>query len=187
MGAIIYGVKSIRVTPLLDTGAADPSATAITSTKVQTINITPAYVDGNQADLRGGDAIVASIQEEDVFKGVNLAMSLATAEADLKVAMVGGTTDSDEKWSAPVDSTEMPYPFKLEVWATNYTESDSESTASGYIKHDFAFCKRGRLGNKDLDQQAFSNENYTFEARRNDSDPSDIGPAWEHDIVTSIV
>ena len=184
--AVLYGVKSIRVTPLLDTGAPDASATAITSTKIQTINITPAYIDGNQADLRGGDAIVASIQEEDTFKGVNLAMSLATVEADLKAAMVGGV-DATNKWSAPKDSTEMPYPFKLEVWVTNYTESDSESTADGYVKHDFAFCKRGRLGNKDLDQQAFSNEQYTFEARKNSSDPSDIKPAWEHDEVVSIV
>lgn len=184
--AVLYGVKQIRVTPLLDTGAADPSASAITSTKVQTINITPAYVDGAQADLRGGDAIVASIQEEDTFKGVNLTMSLATVEADLKAAMVGGVVASN-KWSAPVDSTEMPYPFKLEVWVTNYTESDSDSTADGYVKHDFAFCKRGRLGNKDLDQQAFSTEQYTFEARKNSSNPSSIEPAWEHDVVASIV
>jgi hypothetical protein len=184
--AVIYGVKQIRIESLLDTGAADPSSSAITSTKVQTINISPAYVDGAQADLRGGDAIVASIQEEDTFKGVNLTMSLATVEADIKAAIVGGSVTTN-KWEAPVDSTEMPYPFKLEVWATNYTESDSDSTADGYIKHTFAFCKRGRLGNKDLDQQAFSNEQYTFEARKNSSDPSSILPAWEHDEVASIV
>ena len=183
--SVIYGVKQIRVTSLLDTGAADPSASPITSDKIQTINITPAYVDGNQADLRGGDAIVASIQEEDTFKGVNLTMSLAIIEAELKAAMVGGTV-STEKWSAPIDATEMPYPFHLEVWATNYTESDSDSTADGYVKHDFYFCKRGRLGSKDLDQQAFSTEQYTFEARKNSSDPSDILPAWEHDEVASI-
>jgi hypothetical protein len=184
--AVIYGVRSIRVTPLLDTGAADPSAVAIESTKIQTINITPAYVDGNQADLRGGDAIVATIQEEDVFKGVDLSMNLATVEADIKAAMVGGTA-TDDKWESPKDSTEMPYPYKLEAWVTNYTESDSESTADGYVKHTFNFCKRGKLGGKDMDQQAFSIENYTCEARRNDSDPSDILAAWEHEEVASIV
>jgi hypothetical protein len=183
--AVIYGVKQIRVTPLLDTGAPDASATAITSTKIQKINITDIYIDGNQADLRGGDAVVASIQEDDIYKGENLSMSLATAEADLKAAMAGGTA-TDDKWEAPKDATEMPYPYKLEVWATNFTESDSESVADGYIYHIFAFCKRGRLGGKDMDQQAFSVENYTCEARRNDSDPSDIKAAWEHDIVESI-
>ena len=183
--AVIYGVKQIRVTPLLDTGAADASATAITSTKIQRINITDVYIDGNQADLRGGDTVVASIQEDDIYKGENLSMSLATAEADLKAAMVGGTA-TDDKWEAPKDATEMAYPYKLEVWATNFTESDSESITDGYIYHVFAFCKRGRLGGKDMDQQAFSIENYTCEARRNDSNPSDIKSAWEHDIVETI-
>jgi len=183
--SVLYGVKQIRVTPLLDTGAADPSASAITSTKIQTINIVPAYVDGNQADLRGGDAIVASIQEEDTFKGVNLTMDIATVEADLKAAIVGGTV-TDSKWEVPKDATEMPYPFKLEVWVTNYTESDSDSTADGYVKHTFNFCKRGRLGNKDLGQQAFSTEQYTCEARENSSDPSAILPAWELEEVASI-
>lgn len=184
--AVLYGVRQIRVTPLLTTGAADPSASAITSTNIQTINITPAYIDGVESTLRGGDSVTAIIQEDDIFRGVNLSMNLATADAELKQAMVGGTYDDDEGWAAPVDDTEMPYPYKLEVWQANYTESDSESTADGFIKHTFNFCKRGRLGGKDMDQQAFSTENYTCEARRNESDPSDIGPAWEHDIVESI-
>ncbi len=184
--AVLYGVRQIRVTPLLEDGSADASASAITSTKIQTIEISPIYIDGNQADLRGGDGVVASIQEEDVFKGVNLTMDLATVEANLKAAIVGGTVATN-KWSAPIDDTEMPYPFKLEVWQANYDESDSESLQDGYIKHDFAFCKRGRLSTKSMGQQAFSTEQYTFEARRNESDPSNIVAAWEHDEVASIV
>jgi hypothetical protein len=183
--AVIYGVKQIRVTPLLDTGAADPSAVAIVSTKIQKINITDVYIDGNQADLRGGDTVVASVQEDDIYKGHNLSMSLATVEPELKAAMVGGTVTGN-KWEAPKDATEMPYPYKLEAWVTNYTESDSESTADGYVKHTFNFCKRGRMAGKDMDQQAFSIENYTCEARRNSSDPSDILAPWEHDEVASI-
>ena len=183
--AVLYGVRQVRVTPLLEDGSADGSATAITSTVIQTINITDVYIDGNQADLRGGDAVVASIQEADVYKGENLTMNLATVEADLKAAMVGGVAVAD-KWSAPVDATEMPYPYYLEVWQANYTESDSESTQDGFIYHEFAFCKRGRLAGKDMDQQAFSLEKYTCEARRNESNPSDIKPAWEHDIVAAI-
>lgn len=184
MGAI-YGVRQIRVTPLLDSGAEDASAEAIISTKIQTINITDVYIDGAQNDLRGGDGVVASIQEDDIYKGHNLTMSLALAEPDLKAAIVGGTV-ADDKWSAPVDATEMPYPFKLEVWQANYTESDSESTQDGFIYHEFGFCKRGRMAGKDMGQQAFSLENYTCEARRNESDASDILPPWEHDIVESI-
>jgi hypothetical protein len=182
---IMYGVRQIRVTPLLLTGAPDGSASPIVSTKIQTLDISPAYIDGSVATLRGGDKVVAEIQEEDVFKGVNITINMATAEAKLKAAMVGGT-ESDGKWSAPKDATEMPYPFKLEVWQANYTESE-ESIQDGFIKHEFDFCKRGRLGGKSITQQEFSTEQYTFEARRNTSNPTDIKPAWDHEKVASIV
>ena len=185
--AVLYGVRQIRVQALQEDGSADPSTSPVTSTQIQTINITPAYIDGMESTLRGGDGVTSIIQEDDIFRGVNLSMNLATVEAELKQIMVGGTYTADDQWEAPVNDDEMPYPYHLEVWQQNYTESDSESTADGFIKHDFYFCKRGRLGGKDMDQQAFSVENYTCEARRNESDPSDIQPAWEHDIVASIV
>lgn len=183
---ILYGIRQIRVTPLLANGAADGSAVPITSTKIQTLDLAAAYTDGNAATLRGGDSVIAEIQEEDTFKGLNVTIDLATVEAAIKAAMVGGTVASD-KWSAPKDSTEMPYPFKLEAWQANYTESDSDSTQDGFIKHEFAFCKRGKLGSKNITQQAFSTEQYTFEARKNSSNPSSILPAWDHNKVASIV
>jgi len=184
--AVLYGVRQIRVTPLLENGAPDGSASAITSTKIQKIGITDVYIDGNQTNLRGGDSVVASVQESDIYKGENLVMNIATVEPELKAAMVGGVVVGN-KWSAPKDATEMPYPYHLEVWQANETESDSESTQDGFVYHDFAFCKRGRMAGKDMDQQAFSVENYSCEARRNESDPSDIKPPWEHDEVASIV
>ncbi len=186
MSYAIYGVRQIRVTPLLEDGSPDASATAITSTKIQKIGMTDVYIDGNAATLRGGDSVVAEIQEDDIYKGHNLTMNLAVVEPNLKAAIVGGVVASN-KWSAPKDATEMPYPFKLEVWQAKYTESDSGSLQDGYYYHVFPFCKRGRMAGKDMDQQAFSLENYTCEARRNESDPSDIKAPWEHDEVASIV
>jgi hypothetical protein len=184
--ALLEGIREIRVTPLLEDGSADPSAEAITSELIQSLDIAPAYVDGAEIIQRGGDAIKAVVKEDDTFLGVNLTINLAGVEVELKAAIVGGTV-TDTKWEAPKDDTEMPYPFLLEVWQANYTESDSESTADGFVKHTFNYCKRGRLGSRSAAQQAFSNEQYTVEARRNESDPSDIGAAWEHEEVESIV
>jgi hypothetical protein len=182
---ILYGVRQVRVTPLQDDGSADPSASAIESTRIQQIDMSAVYIDGNGATLRGGDSVVTEIQEEDIYKGQNLTIDLATVEPELKAAMVGGTVTED-KWEAPKDATEMPYPFKLEVWQANYEASDSDATQDGYIYHVFAFCKRGRMGSKNMAQQSFSLEQYTCEARRNQSDPSDIKAPWEHDIVEDI-
>lgn len=183
--ALIEGIRQIRVTAELDTGAADGSATATTSTMIQSMDISPAYIDGTEIIQRGGDTIKAVVKEDDTFLGVNITLNLAACEPDLKVLMVGGTVTSN-KWESPKDDTEMPYPFRLEVWQAVFTESDSESTQDGFIKHEFSFCKRGRLGSRNAAQQAFSNEQYTFEARRNESDPSDIESAWTHDEVASI-
>ena len=183
--ALIEGIRSIRVTALLDDGSSDGSATPVTSTMIQSMDIAPAYLDGAEIIQRGGDAIKAVVKEEDTFLGVNITLNLAAVEEDLKVLMVGGTV-TDTLWESPKDSTEMPYPFLLEVWQANYTESESESTQDGFIKHTFNYCKRGRLGSRNAAQQAFSNEQYTFEARTNESNPSDIGAAWEHEEVASI-
>jgi len=181
----MYGIRQIRVTPLLDDGSADASAEAITSTMIQQIAMASVYIDGAEVIQRGGDNIKAVVKEDDTYRGENLTLDLAAVEPELKAAIVGGTV-TDDKWEAPKDSTEMPYPFKLEAWQAVETESESESTQDGFIKHTFNYCKRGRLGSSNASQQSFTNEQYTVEARVNESDPSDIGAAWEHEEAAAI-
>ena len=183
--AVLYGIRQIRWTPLLDGGGEDASATPIDSTNIQSMDITPIYADGNEAIQRGGDDIVAIVKEEDKYLGCDLTLALAQFEGQLKAAIVGGTSTDDDQWSAPVDDTEMPYPGRLQVWVANYTESDSESTQDGFILYTFNYCI-GRLGTSNPADRAFTNEQFTIRARRNDSDPSDIGAAVEMEVVESI-
>ncbi len=181
----MYGVKQIRWTPELDGGGADGSATPITSTKIQQMGVAPVYVDGTEVIQRGGDDIVAIKKEDDKFRGVDLTLDFAALEPTLKAAIAGGTVSGD-KWSAPKDDTEMPFPGRLEVWQENETESDSESSADGFVKHEFSYCI-GRLGSTNGNQQAFSNEQFVIRARRNDSDPSNPESAWTEEEVAAIV
>lgn len=183
---LLEGIRKIRVTAELDTGAADGSATAVTSEAIQEMGYSPVYVDNPQLIQRGGDSILAVIQEDPSFLGVDLNINMAALELALKVLMAGGTV-AGTKWSAPADDTEMPYPFRLEAWVANYTESDSESTQDGFIKYEFAFCKRGKLGSGSSAQQAFTNDIFTAEARKNSSDPSSIEPAITQEKVSAIV
>ena len=184
--ALVEGIRQVRVLAELEDGAPDGSAEAVNSTMIQSMDIAPVYIDGAEVIQRGGDDIVAVVKEDDNFLGVNITLNLAAVENALKVLIVGGTVVGD-KWEAPKDDSEMPFPFRLKVWQANFTESDSESTQDGFIEHEFAYCKRGRLGSRAAGQQAFSNEQYTLEARRNESNPSDIEGAWTHDEVASIV
>jgi hypothetical protein len=189
--ALIEGIRQIRVLAENDDGSANGSATAVNSTMIQSMDIAPAYIDGAEIIQRGGDAIKAVVKEDDNFLGVNITLNLAAVEATLKALIVGGAveigTDGNDKWIAPREDTEMPYPFRLIVWQAVFTESDSESTQDGFIEHEFSYCKRGRLGSRSAGQQAFSNEQYTLEARCNESDPSNIEGAWTHDEVDAIV
>jgi hypothetical protein len=182
--AILYGIRQIRVTAELDGGGADGSATPITSTMIQQMSLTPVYIDGAEVIQRGGDDIKAVVKEDDTFRGVDLTLDFADLEPTLKAAIAGGTVTGD-KWEAPKSTTENPYPFRLEVWQAVETESDSESTQDGFIKHEFAYCQ-GRLGSLNANQQAFSNDQFTIRARRNDSNPSSVEAAWTTDEVTSI-
>jgi hypothetical protein len=182
---VIYGANQIRVTNLLSDGSPDGSAVAVTNDDIQSIDIGAVYIDGNEATLRGGDAIKAIVKEDSTFVGFNLTLKVATIDYALRKAIVGGTGDSDN-WSAPKSDSEMPNPFKLELWCKNYTESDSESTQNGFVKYTFNFCK-GKLGSHTAADQSFAGDEFTIEARRNDSNPTSIGPAVEMEEVSSIV
>jgi len=187
--AVLYGINQIKVTPELPGGGVDGSAVAIPSDDIQSMDITPVYVDGNEATLRGGDSIKAVVKEEDTFRGVDITISNATFNAELKKAIVGGTVTGavgSEKWSAPDGEPENdPFPFRLEVWVTNYTKSDSESTEDGFIEYVFAFCK-GRLGSQGPADQVFAVDQFVIRARRNESNPSLIEPAITEEEVAEI-
>lgn len=183
--AILYGVRQIRVLSELDSGGADGSASAINSSMIQQMGLAPVYIDGAEVIQRGGDAIKAIVKEDDNFVGVDLTLDFAAFEPALKLAVAGGSVTGD-KWSAPKDDTEKPYPFRLKVWQTIETESDSESTENGFMEHEFSFCK-GRLGSISGNQQNFANDQFTVRCRKNTSNPSNIESAWTHDEVQSIV
>ena len=183
--AILYGVRQLRVLSELDSGAADGSAVAINSTMIQQMGLTPVYIDGAETIQRGGDSIKAIVKEDDNFVGVDLTLDFAALEPALKLAIAGGAVVGN-KWSAPKDDTENPYPFRLKVWQTVETESDSESTEDGFVEHEFAFCK-GKLGSITGNQQAFTNDQFTVRCRKNASNPSSIEAAWTTDEVSAIV
>lgn len=183
--AVLYGIRQFRVTPELEGGGVDGSAVPIVSDDIQSMDITPVYIDGNEAILRGGDSIKAVVKEEDTFRGVDITIANAVFDAALKAAIAGGTVDGD-KWLAPASNLENPYPFRLEVWVANYTESDSESTEDGFILYEFAFCK-GRLGSQGPADQVFTIDQFVIRARRNESNPSLIEPAITEEEVAEIV
>ena len=49
--SVLNGIRQIRVTGLLADGSTDGSAVPITDNSIQSLDIAPVYVDGNEAIL----------------------------------------------------------------------------------------------------------------------------------------
>lgn len=183
---LLEGIHQIRVLSELVSGAADGSATPINSVAIQSMKWAPVYQNGSQVVQRGGDNILAVVEEDDTFLGYEITLDMAALEPALKAAIAGGTVVAN-KYAAPKDDTEMPYPFRLKAWTKNFTESDSLSTQDGFIEFEFPFCKKGKFGSSDASQEKFLNDSFTFIARKNSSNPSSIESALTHDKVSAIV
>ena len=182
---IVYGVRQVRIKGLLATGAADASATEYDIDKPQRLGKAAVYVNGEQSIQRGGDAIVAVINEDDKFMGVDLTLTLAALIPEVDETICGGTaTPASGKWESPKSSSEDAYPFEMTVWIANYTSSDANSPQDGFIKKTYPMCKGRRASDENADK-TFGAPSYTIEARRNDSG-SPILPAVTYEKVDAI-
>jgi hypothetical protein len=186
VGDFYNSIKQLRVTELLDTGADDPSAVAVVSTLPKELSISPVYIDGEEKEQRGGDAVVCTITEQDTFKGVDLELTVATLEYSLKEAIAGGTLVMDGPdvvgWES---SNTLPGPFKLEVWVPHYTTpvGEVEGALDGYLKILFPYCM-GRLADHDHTDKNFGEDKFSIKARPN---PNSGDGAMKEEIVAAIV
>lgn len=179
-----YRFEQVRVTELLPTGAADPSATAVTSTIPKDITFKSVYKDGEEAEQTGGGDIFCTLTEEDQPKGVDIELTLASLEYELKEAIAGGTLITSGPtaigWEFP-DST--PGPFKLEVWIPAYDVSSStEGMTDGYLRITCNYCT-GRVSDRDHGEKKWGEDKFSIKARQN---PSSGDPAYEEEEVSTL-
>lgn len=182
---ILYGVRQVRLKNLLATGAADPSATEYDITNPQSVGYSFVYIDGEEQVQRGGDDIVALINEDDKFIGVNFDVVFAALMNEIDKTICGGvSTPGSSKWESPISDSEEAYPFEMTIWVANYTESDRGSVQDGFIKFTLPFCKGRRASDTNADK-VFGKPAYSIEARNNESgDP--VLPAIAYEKVAAI-
>lgn len=165
-----YKFKQVRVTPLLETGAEDPSATAVTSTVPKEMSVKFIYEEGEEATQTGGGDTFCTITEADKPKGADIELTLATLEYELKNSIAGGDvrTSGDDTigWDFP---TETPAPFKLEAWIPAYSVDEaSEGMVDGYLKITCPYCK-GRVSDRDHGEKKWGEDKFSLKARQNPS------------------
>ena len=182
----LYGVRQIRLLNLLATGAADGSATTYDITNPQSVGYNFVYIDGDEAVQRGGDDIVAMINEDNKFIGVDFEVVFAALMPEVDSTICGGsTTLGSSKWSSPTTDALEAYPFSMIFWVANYVESDRGSIQDGFIKFTQAFCKGKRSTDSNADK-TFGKPAYSIEARNNESDSGDIKSAISYEKVSAI-
>lgn len=180
----LFGVRQIDLTALLDTGCADASASKIEIDNPQVASITFIYEDGETFTLRGGDSIVARIEEDDSFIGVDIVLTTAQLMPDVDEVMVGGTNLLDA-WTSPVDASEDAFPFEMVIWVQQYTESESASRADEFIKITLSFCK-GRKDTWGNEDRAFGVQTYNIRCRNNECIDAVPVAAIAYDKVVAI-
>ena len=182
----LYGVRQIRLLNLLATGAADGSATTYDITNPQSVGYSFVYIDGEEAVQRGGDDIVAMINEDNKFIGVDFEVVFAALMPEVDSTICGGsTTLASSKWSSPTTDALEAYPFSMIFWVANYVESDRGSIQDGFIKFTMPFCKGKRSTDSNADK-TFGKPAYSIEGRNNESDSGNIGSAISYEKVSAI-
>ena len=183
---ILYGVRQIRLVNLLATGADDGSATTYDITNPQSVGYSFIYIDGEEQVHRGGDDIVALINEDDKFIGVDFNVVFAALMNEIDYVICGGTsTPASSKWESPTTDALEAYPFSMIIWVANYTESDRGSVQDGFIKFTMPFCKGKRTNDTNADK-TFGKPAYAIEARNNEADSETILSAITYEKVDAI-
>ena len=183
----LYGLRQIRLVNLLATGVDDASAITYDITNPQSAAFSFIYIDGEEQVQRGGDDIVALINEDDKFIGVDFDIVFAALMNEIDAVICGGvSTPASSQWESPISDAEEAYPFSMIIWIANYTESDRGSVQDGFIMLTLPFCKGKRSTDTNADK-VFGKPAYSIEARNNESDSEAILPAIKYEKVASIV
>ena len=180
----IFGVRQVDLTALLDTCCADGSAVIQIIDNPQIANFTFIYEDGETFTLRGGDSIIARIEEDDSFIGIDCVLTTAQLMPDIDEVMIGGTNLVD-KWTSPVDASEDAFPFEMIIWIQQYTESDSKSREDEFVKVTMSCC-RGRKDTWGNEDKAFGVQSYTVKCRINECIDAVPVAAMEYEKVAAI-
>ncbi len=167
MADVLYGIRLVRVA-LLDpeTGTVpelDPGWSAITTP--QQASLAYQMQAGQRVELRGGDKLLAAVEDDDELLGVDITFTDAAMNGDAWAIIDGGTwDDTGSEYTPRATGTEHPG-FACEIYQARYTEgSQHQSNEAGFVVFNFPFCKGAASSLSQQDRQ-FSTPQFTIKAR----------------------
>jgi hypothetical protein len=139
---------------------------------------------GAEDTLRGGDAVLTSVKDPDIVKGITLAIRDARFDAKLAEIIDGGTLIEDGGeiigYTAPtVAAQATPIPFRAKVYVQSYNETGHREA---YLAYNFVYCI-GKLGNITHTDKAWGSAIFNVDASEN---PSTLASVYSKEFVDTL-
>lgn len=170
----LRGVKGAILIPLNPDGSmpATPERHPIKTT--QSVGIELEIAEGESTELRGGDTLLARVQEPDYVVAANITMTDARTDLVTEAIITGGQliTQDDGQGGQEVIGIAAPTieqqgqgkpPFALEIYVTNHNKSGGRD---GYLKYTFPFC-RGNAPNIEHQDREWGTPEFEIRAEEN--------------------
>lgn len=192
-----YGVKLMVLTELNQDGTTKADGAVVKITTPQQVSYDPQVIEGSRQEIRGGDRLLATIEDDDTLVGINATLQDAVLDFDAMKLLAGGsliTTGTEPNvtvtgWQPPTiaDQATTPRPaFKAEIYQAEYAEgSQSDADMVGYVKVTLNYCK-GRVPTFTQQDRTFSVPSYTIRSRENKGDPENVLPAFQIEVVDTL-
>lgn len=183
MADVIYGCRLLVLTEL-DESTGLPPETSPSIVRIETpqqASITPVFAEGQTQELRGGDKLLAVIEDDPELRGLDITFSDALLNGEAMALIAGGTYE-DKKYTAPSIGTARS-PFQAELYVAQYEQASvNAGDVAGYIKFTFSYVK-GRIPTFSAQDRAFMVPQFTLNCRENSTASKSI---FEWEAVTTL-
>lgn len=170
----LRGCRGLLLTPLNPDGSMPSNPVKYAVKTSQSVSVELETVEGESAELRGGDRTLVWYEEHDVVVGANLTFTDARFDAQVAQIIGGGQliTQNDGAgervigWAAPtIEEQAQRIPFQMELYVANYNSSGG---IDGYLKYTFPYCI-GYAPNIEHEDQDWGTPEFEIRARQNPS------------------
>lgn len=176
----LRGVRGVLVTEIDQEGNNVEDGSSHWVDTAQQVEIEAEVVDGESADLRGGDRLLLRVEEDDIIVGADLTFRDARFDAEATTLIGGGeliiadaadaasSTNIDEGdyigWVAPtIEEQATRTPFQADVYVQSF---DDKGGREGYLVYSFAYC-RGRMPQVSHSDRSWGTPEFEIKAREN--------------------
>lgn len=172
----LRGVRGALITALNEDGSEPSKPEKYWIDTAQEATVEAQVEEGESSSLRGGDRVLAQVEEDDTLTGVEIGFTNAKFDALATTIMAGGklitetTGEEDSKvttitgWEADMMSeTSSKTPFLIEIYVQNYTAGGMKD---GFVKVTIPYCT-GTIPNLSYSDQEWATEEFTVKGKEN--------------------